>query len=129
MAGHKVNSKSLANLRAPWKPGESGNPLGINRKRPITDRYFERSESPLPEKLRRAINVGCGEEVLGPDATWAQATALRRFMDALTEGGQPSSKEIREAIEGKAPQRFEITSPERKEVTIRVVYAEQWVKK
>lgn len=123
-----VNPKSLKNLKPPIKPGEVRNPQGINRKRPITDRYFERSEMPLPESLRKKINASFPDsesEVLPPGSTWADANALRRFLDALTEGGQPSSKEIREAIEGKAPERIEISGPERKEITIRVKYDRQ----
>lgn len=116
-----VNPKSLANLK-PAKPGEVRNPKGINRKRPITDRYFERSELPMPEILRQQFNQKLGVEVLAPGATWAEANALRRWMDTLLEGGERSSKEIREAIEGKAPQRLEITGPERKEITIRLIH-------
>ena len=115
------NPNSLKNLK-PAKPGQILNPRGINRKRPITDRYFQWSEEPLPEILRTKMNASVGEELLKPGATWAEANALRRFMDALMEGGQPSSKEIREAIEGKAPQRIEIAGPEKKLVTIHVVY-------
>jgi hypothetical protein len=41
--------QSLANLR-PWKPGDpSPNPGGRPKKRPVTDRYYERGEGPLPE--------------------------------------------------------------------------------
>jgi hypothetical protein len=115
----KVNPKSLANLK-PIKKGEVRNPQGINRKRPITDRYYERSESPLPESIRKRVNKSIGEEILQPGATWAEANALRRFLSAIDPDGQPSSKEIREAIEGKAPQRLEISGPERKEITIAI---------
>ena len=116
-----VNPKSLENLK-PAKPGEVRNPQGINRKRPITDEYYARSQQPLPESLRRQINEKLGEEILPQGATWAQANALRRFLDTLMEGGQPSSKEIREAIEGKAPERLEISGPERKEIVIRLIH-------
>src|ERR1035437_5294375 len=90
------------NLGPPWKPGESGNPSG-QHKRPITDEYYARSQEPLPESLRLKINTALGEEALKKKATWSQANSLRRFLDALTEGGHPSSKEICEAIECKAP--------------------------
>jgi len=99
------------------------NPLGINRKRPITDEYFARASDPVPEKLREKINQQLGVEALKPGATWAQANALRQFIEAVLKGQTTAAKEIREAIEGKPPQRSEITGPERKEVTIKVVYA------
>ena len=121
--GGKQHPNSLANLRPPWKPGEIPNPTGISRKRPITDHYYERAESPVPEKLREKINALLGEELLEPGATWAQANALRRFVSAVMEAnGTADSKEIREAIEGKAPQRIELSGPERKEITIRVIH-------
>jgi Family of unknown function (DUF5681) len=116
-----VNPKSLENLRS-WQPGQSGNPGGRPSKRPITDPYFQRAGHLFPEVIRLQFNEKMETEVLKLGATWADANALRRFLDALMEGGATSSKEIREAIEGKAPQRMEISGPERKEVTLRVVY-------
>lgn len=113
--------ESLANLK-PAKPGEVRNALGINRKKPITDRYYERAEDALPDKIRRQFNEKLGIEALKEGATWADANALRRFMDTLMEGGERSAKEIREAIEGKAPQRIELSGPERKEITISVKF-------
>lgn len=93
--------KSLANLRPPAQPGEVRNPLGINRKRPWTERYAARSEAPIPEKLRLEFNLKMGEEVLPKGSTWADAAVLRRHMDALTDGGTPAAKEIADRIEGK----------------------------
>ena len=117
-----VNPKSLENLRS-WQPGESGNPDGRPGKRPITDLYFQQAVELLPEVIRLQFNEKLGEEVLPPGSSWARANALRRFMDAIMEGGHMASREIREAIEGKSPQRVEITGLERKDVTIQVVYA------
>jgi hypothetical protein len=46
-----------------------------------------------------------------PGDTWARANALRRFIDAVMEGGGVrSSTEIREAIEGISPHRIEIAA-------------------
>jgi hypothetical protein len=114
---------SLANLKpAMIQPGEVRNPLGINRKRPWTDRYYERSEGPLPEILRRQFNERLGMEVLPPGSTWADAGTLRQHMDAMVEGGTKAAKEIADRIEGKPPQRVEIQGTERKEVTLIVRY-------
>jgi hypothetical protein len=122
MKGHKVNPKSLANLRPPWRKGETPNPHGINRKRPITDEYFARACEPVPEKLRKRFNRRAKMELLEPGVTWAQAVALRMCYEALMEGSTRAAREMREAIEGKAPQRLEITSPPRSEITIRIVH-------
>ena len=117
----KINEKSLANLK-PIKPGEVRNPLGINRKRPWSDRYSQRSEDPIPEKIRRQFNHQMGQEVLPKGSTWADAAVLRRHMEALMDGGTPAAKEIAGRIEGKPPQRMEIVGTERKVVTLEVIF-------
>lgn len=93
--------KSLANLKPPAQPGEARNPLGINRKRPWSERYAIRSELPIPEKLRLEFNLKMGEEVLPKGSTWADGAVLRRHMEALMDGGTPAAKEIADRIEGK----------------------------
>ena len=118
------HQNSLANLK-PIEPGEVRNPLGINRKRPWKDRYFERSEAPLPEILRRQFNEKLGMEVLPPGSTWADAGTLRQHMDAMMEGGTKAAKEIADRIEGKPPQRMAIQGTERKEVTLEVIYVKR----
>lgn len=118
MPKRNVNPKSLANLRPPWKPGQSGNPEGINRKRPITDEYFALADLVIPEEIRKRIPAKIRP---AKGTTFAQANSLRRWMDSMLQGGHGASKELREAMEGRAPQRLEITGPERKEITIRVI--------
>jgi hypothetical protein len=117
----KINEKSLANL-TPIKPGEVRNPLGINRKRPWSDRYSQRSEDPIPDKIRRQFNHQMGQEVLPKGSTWADAAVLRRHMEALMDGWTPAAKEIADRIEGKPPQRMEIVGTERKVVTLEVIF-------
>lgn len=118
------NPKSRANLK-PWKPGQSGNPKGINRKRPITDEYFARANEVIPDRLRLEINKKIGKDLIPPGITWSQANSLRQFIEAVIRGETKAAKEIREAVEGKSPQRLEITGPEKKEITIRVIYGDQ----
>src|ERR1700680_3556181 len=118
--GTHPNSK--ANLR-PARPGEVRNPQGINRKRPFTDRDYQWSEEVLPEKLRARINRILETEVLLEGAMWADANAVRQLIEAVLKGSTAAAKELREAVEGKSPQRLDISGPERKEMTIRVVYA------
>jgi hypothetical protein len=104
------NPNSLKNLR-PMKRGETLNPTGINAKHPVTDEYRVLGPSPLPELIRNKLNLALGTEYLKPGATWNQANALRRYMEAvMSDGGAASSKELREAQEGKAPQRLEIAA-------------------
>lgn len=88
----------LANLR-PVKPGEPGrNPLGINRKRPLTERMAAHSEllltaSEFGESLR--IKLGLPET-----ATWADAS-VHSLMRKAADGDLGAIKEIADRIEGK----------------------------
>ena len=112
------NPKSLANLR-PAKPGEVRNPKGNNRKRPWTDRMFERSEMLLAsteegEQIRKALQ-------LPKEATFADAAVLTLMRKAI-KGDVGAIKEMADRIEGKAPERLEITGPDRKEITIRLLH-------
>jgi hypothetical protein len=107
-----VSEKSLANLK-PAKPGEVRNPVGVNRKRPCTDRYYK---NPLPNLIRVKFNEKMGAEVLEPGATLADEGTLRTHMDAIMEGGTRAAREIADRIEGKAPHRLEISGLERKEI-------------
>jgi hypothetical protein len=87
----------IQNLRPPWKPGESGNPSGRPKKRPISDLYAEFAERPVPEKLRRALGLAKG-------ATFAEAQTVSIFI-AACNGNVQAAREIREGIEGKTNER------------------------
>ena len=84
-----------------FKAGQSGNPGGRPRKRPISERYAELAELRLPEKDR--IKHG-----LPKGATYGDALVAFVFKAAL-EGNPYAAREIREAIEGKIGQRQETT--------------------
>ena len=113
------NPKSLANLK-PAKPGEVRNPTGVNRKRPFSDRYHAIAEEVMPEKLRRAFNKDAGAELLKPGATWGDADAYGQFLQTA-RGSTIAAREVADRVEGKPPQRLEITGPERKLVTLRII--------
>lgn len=116
------SKKSLENLRPPWKKGDpSPNPGGRPKKRPVTDEHFEVTMSEISEVLRKKVNKKLGMNLLKKGITHAHAMALRQHVEAILFGVTQACKEIRESIEGKAPQRMEITGPERKEITIRII--------
>src|SRR5580692_6042532 len=96
MTKTQTNPKSLANLRK-WAPGQSGNPSGRPRKRPISDRYAEMVETVLPDDLRSAVGLPKG-------ATYGDAIALSQARQAI-RGKPEAAREIREAIEGGTSQR------------------------
>ncbi len=105
-----------ATLKPPWKPGQSGNPTGLNagrpRKRPLTEAYDDRLRSLVPPEVRMAMK-------LPKDATWADAIALGIARKAIA-GDVNAAKEQREATEGKAPQRIEIATPKDREIKLRI---------
>lgn len=113
---HKRNTSGLK----PWKPGQSGNPSGRPKTKPITDEYFRLADQPIPEKLRKKL-AKKWDVAIRDGATYSEVNAIMRYLNAFEPGGHTSSKEIRESIEGKAPERIEISGPERKEITIRVL--------
>jgi hypothetical protein len=100
----------IENLRPPWKPGESGNPSGRPKKRPLSDTSGEFAGRRLPEELRLQRGLWDG-------ATFADAVTQALFMSA-TNGDVSAARELREGIEGKASERpREIPGP----VEIRVI--------
>jgi hypothetical protein len=114
------NPKSLANLK-PAKKGEVRNPLGINSKRPFSDFYFFHAEEVVPEFWRKRINKDAGGRLIPKGATWGEADSRRLHLEAA-KGNVNAIRELADRVEGKAPQRLEITGPSRKEITLHVVH-------
>src|SRR5690349_2195648 len=92
---------SLRNL-IHYKPGQSGNPAGRPRKRPLSEAYDNLLRELLPEQERKALKLPVG-------TTWAEAIASSRARHALTRAGVESARELREAVEGRATQRVELS--------------------
>lgn len=98
----------------PFQPGCAPGP-GRPRKRPLSDAYAEQLRTTFPLKMCKALGIPLG-------STWAEALTEVAFRTALksTEVGVSQRKEIREAIEGKAPVRYELRQDG--EIEFRVVY-------
>jgi hypothetical protein len=116
------NPNSLRNLKPAWPAGQSGNPSGINRKRPYTDEYLSVSQSPAPPELIAKLNRQFKTPILSENATWAQLHVANLFLQVVLNGDVTAQKEIADRIEGRAPQRLDLVAMERKEVTIKVVH-------
>jgi hypothetical protein len=99
-----------------FKPGQSGNPGGRPRRRPITERYAAMAEEPLEESLRLELKMPKG-------STYGDAMALGQGRAAI-KGNTSAAREIREAIEGKATQRIEFTDTTRAEAFDKMTDAE-----
>ena len=88
-----------------WKPGQSGNPSGRPKKKPITDAYERLAKKRLPKRFRdKLIAEGFSVPL---KATFADAVAFAQYGKALT-GESANAREIREAQEGKAMQNVEL---------------------
>src|SRR6516225_259684 len=90
-------SRSLANLRPPWKPGESGNPSG--HRKPITKAYEAIITDRLPPGLRK-FKLGQRELELPEGATFADLIALGQCAAAI-KGNTAAAEEIANRLEGK----------------------------
>src|ERR1700724_264015 len=96
-----------------WKKGcPSPNPGGRPRRNPISDRYAETIERPLPERERKKRRLEQG-------ATWGDALAMEQVA-AAARGKTEAARGVREAIEGKATRR--ISGADGQEIRIRVIY-------
>ena len=118
MAKKTIHPNSLKAIKAhEFKSGDewTGNAGGRPKKRPMTDEYFADLNEPIPPKECKRLGLPKG-------TLFARGHARQRNLDGIQPGGYLASKEIREAIEGKAPLRLEIQGTERKVVTLMVRY-------
>lgn len=110
---HRLSGKGrIENLRPPWRAGESGNPGGRPKRRPISARYAAFAEIPLPEKR-------CRELGLPPGSTFADGVTKTLYEMAM-DGRPGAAREIREGIEGRTAERPETSAPGI--TTLHVVY-------
>ena len=84
-----------------WPKGVSGNPGGRPKKKPITERYEAQLEVELPESLRLKLKLKKG-------ATYGDAVALQVIRQAIL-GKHEAAREVREAVEGRAPQQIHLS--------------------
>lgn len=84
-----------------FKPGQSGNPGGRPKRRPISDEYLKICDTIFetdPKKLK-----------IPEGSTFAYAAAFAQFIQAIGKRDTRAMTEIRESIEGKATQRIELS--------------------
>lgn len=82
-----------------FKAGQSGNPGGRPRKKPVTERYEKDLEGELPEKDRKLLGLEKG-------ATRGDGLA-RAQVNKAVKGDTVAAKEIADRIEGRARQSVE----------------------
>ena len=86
-----------------WKPGESGNPGGRPRRKPLSDAYAALLNEPVPEAEAAKLK-------LKPGATYADIIAMSLMREAI-KGKVPAASEMADRIEGRAIQTQEISGP------------------
>ena len=106
MAENK-NKRSAEHLgRWQWPKGVSGNPGGRPKKRPYSEANADVAGMQLDVFFRHQLELAWGCK-LPRSTTYAQAIALGQHRQAVTHAR--SAKEVREAVEGKAAVRIELT--------------------
>jgi hypothetical protein len=109
--GRGKHPNSLANLRPPVAPGEVRNPQGING-HSYSLEYRKLSREPIPEAVRLMLNKKFGTDLIQEGDTWARANAISQHFEAVCHGLTSAAQELREATEGRARQRIELTGAE-----------------
>jgi hypothetical protein len=93
-------NKGLGNLRAPWKPGESGNPAGRPKKENCLTSVLKAELSQVPDQLPNS-------KPNSAKLTWAQILGAQAIQQAA-KGNSPYYKEILDRVEGKVTEKHEV---------------------
>jgi hypothetical protein len=84
---------NTGNLRPPWKPGESGNPGGRPKKKPLTDAYAAILGKPVPAEVAEKLKVDTS-------TTYAEIIAMALAREAV-KGNVRAAGELADRVEGK----------------------------
>jgi hypothetical protein len=81
-------------LKPPWKPGQSGNPDGRPKKKPLSISYEKLVTAKIPHDhaIVRQVPWLKGK-------SWADAIAYGQVLEGA-KGGTPAAKEIADRVEG-----------------------------
>ena len=91
---------NTGNLRPPWKPGESGNPGGRPKRKPLTDAYAAILAQPVPAEVARKLNVDSS-------TTYAEIIAMALVREAV-KGNVQAASQLADRVEGRAMERMQL---------------------
>lgn len=91
------NRGGLPPVETRWKKGQSGNPGGRPKKKPITEAYEAMARTNVPTEVLEAL-----QRAGFKGRTWAEAWAFGLAVKAA-RGDVPAAKEITDRVEGKPP--------------------------
>ena len=94
-SGESKSHPGSENLR-PWQPGQSGNPGGRPKRKPLTDAYAALLDKPIPPDMARQLK-------LDESTTYAQVIAMSLVREAV-KGKVNAAAEVADRVEGKITQ-------------------------
>lgn len=100
-----------------FKPGESGNPGGRPKTRPVTDYVREQLERQIPTVMRVKLPAVFAQ-LYGESATFGQMLAFQMIAQAAT-GERRAMKEVLDRVEGKVTQQLASDEIDSIQLTVR----------
>ena len=92
--------KNTAGLRPPWKPGESGNPGGRPRRKPLSDAYSALLGQTVPPEIARQLRIS-------EASTYAEVVAMALLKEAV-KGKVNAAAELADRVEGRVMERVQV---------------------
>jgi hypothetical protein len=87
-----------------WKPGQSGNPGGRPKRKPLTDAYAALLDKPIPPDMARQLK-------LDESTTYAEVIAMSLLREAV-KGKVNAAAELADRTEGRVAQAVEHSGPD-----------------
>jgi hypothetical protein len=79
------------------------------------------SEAPAPPELIAKVNKEFKTPILPLGASWAALTTARLYLQIVIKGDVGALREIVDRVEGKAPNRLDMMTDMRQEITFKIV--------
>ena len=94
--GHHPGSENLR----PWQPGQSGNPGGRPRRKPLSDAYSALLGQTVPPEIARQLRIS-------ETSTYAEVVAMALLKEAV-KGKVNAAAELADRVEGRVMERVQV---------------------
>jgi len=98
-SGESKSHPGSENLR-PWQPGQSGNPGGRPKRKPLTDAYAALLDKPIPPDMARQLRIS-------EASTYAEVVAMALLKEAV-KGKVNAAAELADRVEGRVMERVQV---------------------
>jgi Family of unknown function (DUF5681) len=99
--GSRLGNRPDPPLETRWKPGQSGNPSGRRKTKPLTDALERLLPKQVPPAVLRSLRLpGLPKSA---NVTWADVAAHGLLL-AAARGRVEASREVADRVEGRVPQ-------------------------